>query len=107
MPFALQHNISKTARVFTGGPRVSLRGRSPFSGAEAYLRKNYLDPITGKEWQLIKDPAKGITGVVSSSEQEPLKKANFPEEFKEFEGKTKYMEWQFVNRPPLAQHCRL
>ena len=43
-----------------------------------YLRKNYLDPITGKEWQLIKDPAKGIIGVASSSEQEPLKKSNFP-----------------------------
>ena len=65
-----------------------------------YLRKNYLDPITGKEWQVIKDPIKGITGVVSSSEQEPLKQANFPEEFKDFEKKKKYKEWQFVNRPP-------
>jgi type II secretory pathway pseudopilin PulG len=65
-----------------------------------YLRKNWNDPITGKEWQLIKDPTKGITGVVSSSEQEPLKQANFPEEFKEFEGKKKYKEWQFVDKPP-------
>lgn len=67
-----------------------------------YLRKNYLDPITGKEWQLIKDPVKGITGVFSSSEQEPLQMTNFTEEFKDFEGKTKYREWQFVNRPPGA-----
>jgi type II secretory pathway pseudopilin PulG len=65
-----------------------------------YLRKNYLDPVTGKEWQLIKDPAKGIVGVASSSEQEPLKKSNFTLEFKDFEGKTKYRDWQFVNRPP-------
>ncbi len=61
-----------------------------------YLRKEWKDPITGKEWQFIKDPAKGITGVVSTSDQEPLKKANFPTEFKDFEGKDKYSKWQFV-----------
>jgi len=67
-----------------------------------YLRKNYLDPITGKEWNFIKDPAKGITGVASSSDREPLKKANFPEEFKAFEGKDKYSKWQFVYLPVAA-----
>ncbi len=67
-----------------------------------YLRKNYLDPITGKEWNVLKDPIKGITGVVSSSDQEPLKKSNFPEEFKDFDGKDKYSKWQFVNLPTGA-----
>jgi type II secretory pathway pseudopilin PulG len=78
--------------LYEGDPRYLERRR--------YLRKNYLDPITGKEWQVIKDPIKGITGVVSSSEQEPLKQANFSEEFKDFEKKDKYNKWQFVNRPP-------
>jgi type II secretory pathway pseudopilin PulG len=78
--------------LYEGDPRYLERRR--------YLRKNYLDPITGKEWQVIKDPIKGITGVVSSSEQEPLKQANFSEEFKDFEKKDKYNKWQFVNKPP-------
>lgn len=68
-----------------------------------YLRRNYQDPVTGKEWNLIKDPAKGIIGVASPSDQQPLKKANFPEEFKEFAGKDKtYKDWQFVYLPPGA-----
>ncbi len=61
-----------------------------------YLRKEWKDPISGKEWQFIKDPIRGIIGVASPSDQEPLKKKNFPEEFKEFDGKSKYKEWQFV-----------
>ncbi len=64
-----------------------------------FLRRLYLDPITGKEWTVIKDPTRGIIGVASSSDAEPLRKGGFPEEFKEFEGKTKYSEWQFVYKP--------
>jgi type II secretory pathway pseudopilin PulG len=78
--------------LYEGDPRYLERRR--------YLRKNYLDPITGKEWVPLKNTVKGIIGVVSTSEQEPLKQANFPEEFKEFEGKKKYKEWQFVDKPP-------
>jgi len=94
-----QGTVSVTA---LGDLRFLYEADPRFLERRRYLRKNYLDPITGKEWQLIKDPAKGIVGVVSSSEQEPLKKANFPTEpeyFKSFEGKTKYKDWQFVNRP--------
>jgi type II secretory pathway pseudopilin PulG len=85
--------------LYEGDPRFLERRR--------YLRKNYLDPITGKEWQLMRGSSKpggpiGINGVASSSEQEPLKQSNFPLEFKDFEGKKKYKEWQFVDRlqPP-------
>ncbi|MBI3754824.1 MAG: type II secretion system protein, partial [Deltaproteobacteria bacterium] len=35
----------------------------------------------------------------SKSDKEPLKKGNFPEEYKAFEGKTKYSEWEFVSKP--------
>jgi len=68
-----------------------------------YLRRLYTDPITGKEWTVIQDPAgaRGIIGVASTSEEEPLRKGGFPDEYAEFEGKTKYSEWQFVYKPLL------
>lgn len=64
-----------------------------------FLRRLYLDPITGKDWKVIQDPVKGIIGVASTSDAEPLRKGGFPEEYKEFEGKTKYSEWEFVFKP--------
>ena len=63
-----------------------------------YLRRLYQDPITGKDWVIVKDPATGIIGVASSSEETPLKQGGFSEPFKDFEGKTKYSDWQFVYR---------
>lgn len=66
-----------------------------------YLRRLYTDPITGKEWKVIQDPGGvlGIIGVASTSDEEPLRKGGFPEEYAEFEGKTKYSEWEFVYKP--------
>src|SRR6266568_779545 len=61
-----------------------------------YLRRLYKDPMSDKDWNIVKDPNRGIIGVSSASEAEPLKQANFPEEFKDFEGKKKYSEWQFA-----------
>ena len=63
-----------------------------------YLRRVYQDPITGEDWVIIKDPAKGIIGVASSSEATPLKQGGFSDPFTAFEGKTKYSEWEFVYR---------
>jgi type II secretory pathway pseudopilin PulG len=85
-----------------------------------YLRKDpktsYNDPITGKEWETIRDPVRGIIGVNSSSEDPPIRQTGFLElfypldpnskrdkylitMFAEFEKKTKYKEWQFVWSP--------
>jgi len=78
-----------------------------------YLRrdpkKEYIDPITGKEWKVITDPVKGVIGVVSTSNETPLRQSKIGEMFLirqdeqylrdmfgAFEGKTKYSEWQFV-----------
>ncbi len=67
-----------------------------------YLRKIYLDPITGlAEWGLVKGPGDVITGVYSLSEEEPLKKTDFKLADQAFEGKTKYSEWVFVPRSSL------
>jgi type II secretory pathway pseudopilin PulG len=71
--------------------------KDPRSAAvERHLRQLYPDPLTGKEWRIIKDPQLGITGVASTSNDEPFKKDNFPEVIKDFKGKAKYSEWEFV-----------
>jgi type II secretory pathway pseudopilin PulG len=61
-----------------------------------YLRTLYNDPLTGEDWVPIKAPGKGIIGVASSSEQKPIKQANFPKGLELLEEKDKYSEWQFV-----------
>jgi type II secretory pathway pseudopilin PulG len=85
-----------------------------------FLRRDpatlYNDPITGKEWNIIRDPVKGIIGVASTSVDTPVKQGGFVEMFplsttrdaylitmfKNFEGKQKYSEWQFVVSPTPA-----
>jgi type II secretory pathway pseudopilin PulG len=68
-------------------------------GTERYLRRLYPDPITGKEWALVKAPDGGILGVHSTSEDPPLKIAGFRPRDAAFEGLKAYSEWKFV--PPL------
>jgi len=65
------------------------------------LRKLYTDPITGGEWKTLPnppDPVQGIYGVASTSSEEPFKQGNFPEVIKNFEGKKKYSDWEFIYR---------
>ena len=65
-----------------------------------YLRKLFLDPVTGsEEWGLVKGPAGEIMGVFSLSEEMPLKKANFRRVDAKFEDKQKYSEWVFIYTP--------
>jgi len=75
-------------------------------GKKEPLSYMLLDPITGKEFELVKGgPGNGIVGVKSTSEMEPLRQANFADEYKHFEGKKKYSEWLFVPakfRPALV-----
>lgn len=68
------------------------------AGKKRYLRKLYLDPMTGKDFDLVKDANQRVVGVKSSSEAEPIKQANFPYELfpDDFVGKKKYSEWQFI-----------
>ena len=68
------------------------------AGKTRYLRRLYLDPMTGKEWGLVRDATQRIIGVASTSEAEPIKQANFPFDLDpaDFEGKKKYSEWQFI-----------
>lgn len=69
------------------------------AGRAKFLRPSMLiDPMTGKEWAVVKDAAQRIVGVASTSEQRPIKQGNFPLDLKpeDFEGKKKYSEWQFL-----------
>lgn len=64
---------------------------------QRYLRKVYIDPITGSTtWGLVKNPGGGIYGVYSESSDTPIKSGNFSLADKGLEGKTKYSEWVFM-----------
>lgn len=64
-----------------------------------YLRKLYPDPVTGKEWVIVKAPDGGILGVHSVSEDTPFKTANFKLRDRTFDGAQKYSDWKFVFQP--------
>lgn len=71
-------------------------------GTMRYLRKLFPDPLTGKPFVYIKGADGGIQGVASSSEEAPLKVANFRVRDAIFEGTQKYSEWKFIHTPPPA-----
>jgi type II secretory pathway pseudopilin PulG len=92
-------------RYYIAGPRQYPRSladlvkdpRQP--GTVRHLRRLYSDPISGKDWRLIKAHDGGIAGVASPSDDRPLKVSGFRVRDAEFEGKSKYSEWQFVYAP--------
>lgn len=62
-----------------------------------HLRKIFVDPMTGtRDWVLVRAADQTIIGVHSASEDAPLKRANFPEDYKRFETAASYRDWQFV-----------
>ena len=71
-----------------------------FPGVVRHLRKQYDDPMTGEDWELVTDPAERIIGVRSTSELEPFRQDGFPKELEKLKGKSSYKEWEFVFEPP-------
>jgi len=68
-----------------------------YPGNQRYLRKIFLDPMTGSaDWGLITGPGGEIYGVHSLSKEEPLKKTNFGLADRQFEGAMKYSDWVFM-----------
>ena len=61
-----------------------------------YLRKLYRDPMTNQDWVLIREAARGIVGVASSSTERVIKKDNFPDQLQDLANKERYDQWQFV-----------
>jgi len=70
-----------------------------------YLRKMFIDPMTGKaEWGLLKGPDDRIMGVYSLSEKRPIKQATFDPVDVGFEGAANYGGWKFAYTPKLQQN---
>ncbi|MBM7059191.1 type II secretion system protein [Pseudomonas sp. UL073] len=68
-----------------------------FPNVRRHLRKLYRDPLTGSdEWGLVRSFEGRIVGVYSRSTSQPLKQANFPVQWTEFEGMGSYADWRFV-----------
>jgi type II secretory pathway pseudopilin PulG len=69
-----------------------------FPQARRYLRQLYPDPMTGAaDWQLVLGPNGAIIGVASTSQDKPIKVANFPLRYVAFEKAEVYADWKFVN----------
>lgn len=67
---------------------------------QRYLRRIYVDPMTGTtEWGIVKSADGGIAGVFSLAESEPIKIASFADEDAGFEDAKSYADWKFVFRP--------
>jgi type II secretory pathway pseudopilin PulG len=64
-----------------------------------HLRKLYKDPLTGEDFELIKDPAGRIKGVRSTSTEEPFKKDRFAPAYVNFKDAKAYRDWEFVFEP--------
>lgn len=64
-----------------------------------HIRRLYNDPMTGGDWDLVKDKGGRIIGVRSSSDLEPFKQDGFPEEYENFAGAASYSAWEFVYQP--------
>src|SRR2546428_11825032 len=59
------------------------------------LRKAYKDPITGSDWEYVRDPTGRIKGVRSKRKAEPFKQKDFPPVVRHFDGLTSYNDWVF------------
>ncbi len=59
------------------------------------LRKAYKDPMTGNDWEYVRDPTGRIKGVRSKSKAEPFKQKDFPPVLRHFDGLTSYNDWVF------------
>jgi type II secretory pathway pseudopilin PulG len=83
-------------------PTIDSLLQDPRSASKHYLRRKFKDPVSGNDFEVIRDTlTNGIVGVFSPSKKVPLKQANFPDQDKEFEGKKSYNEWRFVYTPPV------
>lgn len=93
------HQPSPGARQHVATPLNDLKDllQDPRTPAKVrYLRKLYRDPITNQDWAVIREPARGIVGVTSTSTDAVVKQDNFPDQLKHFVGSKRYDQWQFV-----------
>jgi len=75
-----------------------------FPAALRHLRQLYPDPVSGQaHWgTVIDEDSRGIIGVFSLSNAKPLKIARFDDRFPNFDAKTSYQDWKFMQAPEPA-----
>jgi type II secretory pathway pseudopilin PulG len=64
-----------------------------------HLRRLYLDPMTGRAFETIRDKGGRIKGVYSASTLHPFKKEGFAEPYKDFAKAVTYRDWRFEFAP--------
>ena len=68
-----------------------------------HLRRTYRDPmVESGEFEPIMQ-ANSLVGIHTISTGAPLKHANFPQQYHQFENAESYAQWQFIFLPPGAQ----
>ena len=95
--------VSPGRRAFP--PSVdSLLTDERFPNPVHHLRRVYRDPMTDTgEFEVVKQ-ANGVVGIHSTSQDVPIKKAQFPKAYKQFEQAENYAQWQFVFVPAGANN---
>jgi hypothetical protein len=85
----------KKGRVFTGEV-YPLTLEELTKGPKPLLRKIYKDPMTGEDWDYLREPETGrIKGVRSRAKLVTIKQHQFPPAVAHFEGLTQYSDWLF------------
>ena len=70
-----------------------------------HIRRLFLDPMTGGDWELVKDKGGRVTGVRSTSSLKPFQQDGFPDDYETFAGAASYEAWEFIYQPkntPIA-----
>jgi type II secretory pathway pseudopilin PulG len=71
-----------------------------FPNVRRHLRRVYVDPMTGKaEWGVVRNLEGGIIGIHSLSREAPVRRVFLDGPYREFTGKTRYVDWKFVYLP--------
>jgi len=67
------------------------------AGVKRYLRKVFVDPITGHpDWGLVKLDNGQLIGIYSLSDEKPLKRSGFHGSTADLDDKDKYSDWVFM-----------
>ncbi|MGC4396496.1 type II secretion system protein [Hydrogenophaga sp. T2] len=99
--------ISSYRGVFpAGGSRAwprsieDLLNDTRFPSPVHHLRQAYPDPMTGQvDWELIVEN-NGVVGIRSRSTLKPIKEVGFSNDYRDFERRGAYREWEFRVRVP-------
>src|SRR5713226_10152584 len=85
----------KKGRVGFSGEIYPLTLEELIKQPKPVLRKAYKDPMTGNDWEYVRDPTGRMKGVRSKSKAEPFKQKGFPPVVRHFDGLTSYNDWVF------------